>query len=106
MKKDGGECPKGGNHTWVATDIKGTKKCSKCGKLMRTLPEYRPQWTVRRGMEQLRDAFERHGLTSDEFLGDSFFRIKRILALQAAGRIDESLRWTAAPRMVRVETGA
>src|SRR5882724_6018378 len=25
-----------------------------CGKLARTIPEYQPQWTVRRGMEQLR----------------------------------------------------
>jgi len=29
-----------------------------CGKIARVLPEYRPQWNVRRGMEQLRDAFQ------------------------------------------------
>lgn len=70
-----------------------------CGKLMRTLPAYRPQWTVRRGMEQLRDAFEANGLTRDELLGDRYFRIKRIRALQSEGLLDASLRWTS------VETG-
>ena len=67
-----------------------------CGKLMRTLPEYRPQWTVRQGMEQLRDAFDRNRLTREELLGDRYFRIKRLRALQSAGFIDESLRWTSA----------
>jgi nucleoside-diphosphate-sugar epimerase len=66
-----------------------------CGKLKRTLPEYQPQWTVRRGMEQLRDAFERNGLTRDELLGDRYFRIKRIRALQSEGLLDDSLRWTS-----------
>ena len=77
-----------------------------CGKLMRTLPEYQPQWTVRRGMEQLRDAFDRHHLTREQFFGDSFFRIKRILALQEAGRLDESMRWTPASSLVSAEIGA
>src|SRR2546423_2048610 len=66
-----------------------------CGKLMRTLPEYRPQWTVRLGMEQLRDAFENNGLTSDELLGDRYFRIKRLRTLQSQGLLDDSLRWTS-----------
>lgn len=66
-----------------------------CGKLKRTLPEYEPQWTVRRGMEQLRDAFERNGLTREELLGDRYFRIKRIRALQSEGLLDDSLRWTS-----------
>jgi nucleoside-diphosphate-sugar epimerase len=77
-----------------------------CGKLMRTLPEYQPQWTVRRGMEQLRDAFERNGLTREELLGDRYFRIKRIRALQSAGLLDESLRWTSVETPVLVGTGA
>jgi len=66
-----------------------------CGKLMRTLPEYRPQWTVRRGMEQLRDAFEANALSREDLLGDRYFRIKRIRALQTEGLLDASMRWTA-----------
>jgi nucleoside-diphosphate-sugar epimerase len=67
-----------------------------CGKLMRTLPQYQPRWTVRLGMEQLRDAFQRNHTTRAEFLGDHFFRIKRIMALQAEGRLDSALRWAEA----------
>ena len=74
-----------------------------CTKLMQTLPEYRPQWTVRRGMEQLRDAFEANGLTRDELLGDKYFRIKRIRALQSEGLLDASLRWSADQSPVLVE---
>jgi nucleoside-diphosphate-sugar epimerase len=77
-----------------------------CGKLMRTLPEYTPQWTVRRGMEQLRDAFERNGLTREELLGDRYFRIKRIRALQSDGLLDDSLRWTARESQVLAGTAA
>jgi nucleoside-diphosphate-sugar epimerase len=68
-----------------------------CGKLARTLPAFRPQWTVPRGMEQLHEAFRRYKLTRDEFLGDRFLRIKQILKLQGEGRLDASLRWTTAP---------
>jgi nucleoside-diphosphate-sugar epimerase len=77
-----------------------------CGKLMRTLPEYQPEWTVRRGMEQLRDAFKRNGLTSEELLGDRYFRIKRIRALQSEGLLDASLRWTCVESPLLVESGA
>jgi nucleoside-diphosphate-sugar epimerase len=77
-----------------------------CGKLMRTLPEYQPQWTVRRGMEQLRDAFNANGLTREELLGDRYFRIKRIRALQSDGLLDASLRWTSEASPILVESGA
>lgn len=77
-----------------------------CGKLAATLPEYRPEWTVKQGMEQLRDAFVRHGLTRDELLGDRYFRIRRLRALQAAGSLDESLRWTSASDLALTEVGA
>jgi len=76
-----------------------------CTKLMRTLPEYQPQWTVRRGMEQLRDAFEANGLTRDELLGDKYFRIKRIRALQSEGLLNASLRWTSDQSPALVENG-
>jgi nucleoside-diphosphate-sugar epimerase len=76
-----------------------------CSKIARTLPEYQPQWTVRRGMEQLRDAFKANGLTREELQGDKYFRIKRIRALQSQGLLDESLRWTAHESPVLMESG-
>ena len=76
-----------------------------CSKLMRTLPEYRPEWTVRRGMEQLRDAFQANGLTREDLEGDRYFRIRRIRALQSEGLLDPSLRWTAARDNALVEQG-
>jgi nucleoside-diphosphate-sugar epimerase len=76
-----------------------------CSKIARTLPEYQPQWTVRRGMEQLRDAFKANGLTREELQGDKYFRIKRIRALQSQGLLDESLRWTADESPVLMESG-
>ena len=38
-------------------------------RLPRVLPEFRPQWTVRRGIEELHEAFERNGLTRRQFDG-------------------------------------
>ena len=77
-----------------------------CSKLMRTLPEYQPAWTVRRGMEQLRDAFQRHGLTREDLSGDKYFRIRRIRALQSEGLLDASLRWTGIASNALMETTA
>jgi nucleoside-diphosphate-sugar epimerase len=64
-----------------------------CSKLARVLPEARPQWTVRRGVEELHEAYVRNGLTFEEFTGLRFLRIKRVQELQEAGRLDEDLRW-------------
>jgi len=77
-----------------------------CGKIARVLPEYRPQWNVRRGMEQLRDAFQTYRLTPEALLGDKYFRIKRVRALQSEGLLDDSLRWIGNPASLYVETGA
>ncbi|MFL6304185.1 MAG: NAD-dependent epimerase/dehydratase family protein [Candidatus Sulfotelmatobacter sp.] len=77
-----------------------------CTKLSTTLPEFQPQWTVRRGMEQLRDAFHRYGLTHDDLFGDRYFRIKRIRALQSQGLLDDSLRWASVENGMLVATSA
>jgi nucleoside-diphosphate-sugar epimerase len=77
-----------------------------CGKLMRTLPEYQPAWTVQRGMEQLRDAFQANGLTREDLSGDKYFRIRRIRALQSEGLLDASLRWTGSASNALMETSA
>jgi nucleoside-diphosphate-sugar epimerase len=65
-------------------------------KIARELPEFQPQWTLRRGVEQLYDAYRRHGITEEEFLSSRYLRIKTICGYQEAGRMDAKLRWTAA----------
>jgi nucleoside-diphosphate-sugar epimerase len=66
-----------------------------CSKIARVLPEFTPQWTVRRGAEELYEAYARNGLTFDEFTGTRYLRINRVRELQEAGRLDDDLRWRA-----------
>ncbi|MGH7606799.1 MAG: NAD-dependent epimerase/dehydratase family protein [Gemmatimonadales bacterium] len=77
-----------------------------CSKLMRTIPWFQPRWRVRQGMEQLCEAFHRHRLTRDEFLGNRYMRIRHILALQEQNRLDESLRWTTTDAAALPSRGA
>ena len=48
---------------------------------------------MRRGVEQLREAYVRNGLTFEEFTGTRYLRINRVRELQEAGRLDDELRW-------------
>jgi nucleoside-diphosphate-sugar epimerase len=65
-----------------------------CDKIARTLPEFRPQWTVRRGIEQLYAAYKEHALTVQEFTGSRYTRIKHLSTLLATERLDCNLRWS------------
>jgi len=64
-----------------------------CDKIARLLPEFRPQWTVRKGIEHLYAAFKKHALTFEEFTGTRYTRIKHIKKLQSEGRLGATLRW-------------
>jgi nucleoside-diphosphate-sugar epimerase len=64
-----------------------------CSKIARVLPEFVPQWSVRRGVEELHEAYERNRLTFDEFTGTRYLRINQVRELQSAGRLDDELRW-------------
>jgi nucleoside-diphosphate-sugar epimerase len=64
-----------------------------CNKIATVLPASKPLWTVRRGVEQLREAYERNGLTFERFTGSEYLRINRVRKLQEAGRLDDQLRW-------------
>ena len=68
----------------------------RCDKIMAKVPGFRPQWTVRRGIEDLFARYQAYGLTREEFVGNRYLRIKHIQELQAAGRLDGSLRWIGA----------
>jgi nucleoside-diphosphate-sugar epimerase len=64
-----------------------------CDRIAREVPGFRPQWTVRKGIEQLVEAYERYGLTLGALMGERHQRLRRIDALRATGNLDESLRW-------------
>ena len=64
-----------------------------CSKITRVLPDFEIKWSVRRGVEQLYDAFASNDLTFDEFTGTRYLRINRVRSLQEAGRLDDELRW-------------
>lgn len=63
-----------------------------CGKLARTFPDAVPRWTVRRGVEELYEAYGRNRLTEEDFLG-RYVRIATIKRLLTEGKLDEDLRW-------------
>jgi nucleoside-diphosphate-sugar epimerase len=64
-----------------------------CEKIRARLPTFHPQWTVRKGVEQVYEALCHHGTSAEEFLSSQFIRLKRIRELQRTGALDEMLRW-------------
>jgi nucleoside-diphosphate-sugar epimerase len=75
-----------------------------CDKLSRTLPEARTRWTARQGIEQLRDAFLRHGgVRVEDFEGARFQRVAHVRSLLTANLLTGALRWADAEgRQARV----
>ena len=69
-----------------------------CDRIAREVPAFRPQWTLRKGIEQLAEAYQRYGVKLADLMGERHQRLKRINALHEAGRIDSRLRWTEAAR--------
>ncbi len=53
------------------------------------------EWTVRRGIEELRDAFIAEQLTIDQLEGSRFMRVARVRRLIDAGDLGADLRWTS-----------
>jgi nucleoside-diphosphate-sugar epimerase len=64
-----------------------------CNKIARVLHEFKPQWTARRGVEQLYESYRKVGLTLEEFEGERYKRIAHVKRLVDEGRLDHELRW-------------
>lgn len=62
-------------------------------KINRIVPEFRPQWTARKGAQELYDAYRHVGLTSADIEQGRYVRIKEIFRQQQAGKMDSSLYW-------------
>ena len=63
-------------------------------RIGRMVPGFRPEWTARKGAQELLDAYRKVGLTFEDIEAGRYVRISEIKRLQSAGRLDGSLRWT------------
>ncbi len=75
-------------------------------KLHERVPSAAPTWTVDAGIRELADAYRLRGLTIEDLNGPRYTRLARINELQAAGRLDEELRWVSSPQVATVQGGA
>ena len=57
------------------------------------LPEFKPQWDVRKGAQELYDIYQKVGLTLEDFEGTRFSRIAHLKSLLGSGLLEGNLRW-------------
>lgn len=62
-------------------------------KIYSVLPDFKPQWTARKGAQELYDAVRGSGLKLDDFEGPRYKRISHIQQLLSSGHLDANLRW-------------
>ena len=64
-------------------------------KIAERLPDWRPAWTVRDGVREVRDALAGLNLSPAVFEGPRYSRVARLRSLVASGALSPDLRWTA-----------
>ncbi|WP_137127534.1 NAD(P)-dependent oxidoreductase [Roseomonas sp. HF4] len=72
-------------------------------KIARCLPAFRPEWDVRRGAEQLYEAYRASDLDLEAFEGPRYQRIGHIRMLMAEGVLGPDLRRSAAQGQDRTD---
>jgi len=86
-----------------AQDAGPDKRCYRvnASKIREAVPEFQPQWDARKGAQELYQAYQKVGLTLEEFEGPRYQRIAHIKKLLSSGKLDDTLRWqTEAPAAV------
>lgn len=63
------------------------------GKLARTLPGLKLEWSAAAGAAELVAAYDAAGMTYEDFSGSKFTRLNRLKELTASGAVDGGLRW-------------
>ena len=60
-------------------------------KLDDTFPDLKLRWHVRDGVDDMADAYQKYGLSYEDFTSSRFVRLRRIRELLAAGLLDDLL---------------
>ena len=85
-----------GCHIEYAADGGPDKRCYRinCDKIQRVVPGFEPQWTARKGAQELFEAYRVAVLTTKDIEQGRYARIVNIQRLLSSGRLDQSLRWS------------
>jgi len=85
-----------GCHVEYAAGGGPDKRCYRvsCDKIMRVLPNFRPQWDARKGARELYESYRAAGLSVAMLQRGLYIRISQIQKLMNSGRLDSSLRWS------------
>jgi nucleoside-diphosphate-sugar epimerase len=81
------------------------KRCYRvnCDRIQNVLANFRPQWTARKGAQELYEAYRAARFTSSDMKSGRYLRLHNIRELLEHGQLDSSLHWT---RNVSAETVA
>jgi nucleoside-diphosphate-sugar epimerase len=63
-------------------------------KIREALPAFEPQWTARRGAQEIYEALREVDLTPEDFEGPRYRRIDQIKQLLRSGTLRDDLRWS------------
>ena len=82
-----------------AADGSPDKRCYRinCDGIRRVLPSFRPQWTARKGAQELYDAYRAAGLTAEDLESGRYTRMVQIQRLLKSGQLDDTLRRSPQP---------
>jgi nucleoside-diphosphate-sugar epimerase len=71
------------------------KRCYRvtCDKIRRVVPGFHPQWTARKGAQELYDTYREAKLTLEDVEKKRYIRISSIQGHLKDGSLDRSLRW-------------
>ena len=64
-----------------------------CSKIKNQLNKFSSKWTAKKGVKELYDSYQTHGLNLHEFEGPKYRRVDHIQMLIKEGRLGTDLRW-------------
>jgi nucleoside-diphosphate-sugar epimerase len=78
-----------------APDAPADPRCYRvdCSRIAQVLPDFQPQWDARKGAAELYAAYQKVGLTLEDFEGQRYKRVAHVQSLMDSGRLDATYRW-------------
>ncbi|MCF6241136.1 MAG: NAD(P)-dependent oxidoreductase [Bacteroidales bacterium] len=62
-------------------------------KIARELPNFKPKWTLKKGIEEVYEAYKKYGMDEDKFTGRYFIRLKQLQYHIENNHLNEKLFW-------------